>query len=386
MKYLKLETLTEFSCTGSECPSTCCAFGWNIDIDKQTVDYYKTVPGAMGEKLRKYIRHENGKSYFKLTEEGKCYFLNEQNLCNVYIELGEEHQGCTCKTYPRYKIIVGNNELSGVNASCSEVAKFLLEHTEPLRIEISEDDKISKQAAGVNQQLLDQALNAFNALFDIAQNRNYSIGERLSLITIFVIQFQSVIADKKDPSGLIELFSDSSSYVQILPQIGIGNRNYEAKVDYYSEAINCFKFAGRLEEGLPELNELISYFAADGHLLLDTQQMSDAYSALDSEGSQIWMENLIVYALFCYFLQGFEERDFFNKVMIGILLFCEIVFSTIALYHMRWGHLPGDDEMISIISHSSRAVEHNDHFRGKAIEFMAEKGLADPVYLFKLFS
>ena len=40
-----------FHCIGSECPDNCC-IGWELDIDEDTYEYYKNVPGEFGDRLR----------------------------------------------------------------------------------------------------------------------------------------------------------------------------------------------------------------------------------------------------------------------------------------------------------------------------------------------
>ena len=44
----------EFACLGGKCRDSCCV-GWELDIDTETADYYRTVPGEFGERLRACI-------------------------------------------------------------------------------------------------------------------------------------------------------------------------------------------------------------------------------------------------------------------------------------------------------------------------------------------
>lgn len=52
MKYLTLETFSDFVCIGADCPYTCCAGGWNIYIDEETAKYYSSVSGEMGGEIK----------------------------------------------------------------------------------------------------------------------------------------------------------------------------------------------------------------------------------------------------------------------------------------------------------------------------------------------
>ena len=43
---------SEFSCIAGDCKDSCC-LGWEIDIDEDSYEYYQTLPGEVGERLRK---------------------------------------------------------------------------------------------------------------------------------------------------------------------------------------------------------------------------------------------------------------------------------------------------------------------------------------------
>ena len=45
----------KFQCIAGQCEDTCCA-GWEIDIDDVSYDYYMSVEGEFGRRLRQSIR------------------------------------------------------------------------------------------------------------------------------------------------------------------------------------------------------------------------------------------------------------------------------------------------------------------------------------------
>ena len=75
-----------FRCIADKCPDNCCR-GWEIDIDEDTLDYYKDLKGPMAEKIRASISEDGS---FVLNEEGWCPLLNEKGLCEVCLTLGED--------------------------------------------------------------------------------------------------------------------------------------------------------------------------------------------------------------------------------------------------------------------------------------------------------
>ena len=42
----------EFSCIAGACKDSCC-LGWEIDIDEDSYEYYKSLPGEIGDRLRR---------------------------------------------------------------------------------------------------------------------------------------------------------------------------------------------------------------------------------------------------------------------------------------------------------------------------------------------
>ena len=52
MKLRFPEYYKQFKCIANNCKDSCCSAGWEIDIDKKTLELYKKVPGEFGEKLK----------------------------------------------------------------------------------------------------------------------------------------------------------------------------------------------------------------------------------------------------------------------------------------------------------------------------------------------
>ena len=72
----------KFQCIAGECPDTCCA-GWQIVIDDRTREKYRRAEGAFGNRLHNSIDWKE--SCFQ-QYEGRCAFLNDENLCDIYQE------------------------------------------------------------------------------------------------------------------------------------------------------------------------------------------------------------------------------------------------------------------------------------------------------------
>ena len=62
-----------FVCTAGECRDNCCYGGWQIDLDEDTVEFYKSVKGDFGDRLRASIDYTD--TYCFKLENGDVRFL-----------------------------------------------------------------------------------------------------------------------------------------------------------------------------------------------------------------------------------------------------------------------------------------------------------------------
>ncbi|EJT5912930.1 flagellin lysine-N-methylase [Clostridium perfringens] len=133
----------EFKCIASECEDTCCA-GWEIVIDDETHKRYEKVEGEFGEILRSKIVKSDGENIF-LLNNGNCSFLNEKKMCEIYINLGENHLCYTCQQFPRYTEEFLDLKEVGLSLSCPEAARIILRKAENTTLNLSEEDKCENE-------------------------------------------------------------------------------------------------------------------------------------------------------------------------------------------------------------------------------------------------
>jgi|GEM_PF-111371 len=133
----------EFKCIASECEDTCCA-GWEIVIDDETHKRYENVEGEFGEILRSKIVKSDGENIF-LLNKGNCSFLNEKKMCEIYINLGEDHLCYTCQQFPRYTEEFLDLKEVGLSLSCPEAARIILRKAENTTFNLSEEDNCENE-------------------------------------------------------------------------------------------------------------------------------------------------------------------------------------------------------------------------------------------------
>ncbi|MGU8363841.1 flagellin lysine-N-methylase [Clostridium perfringens] len=133
----------EFKCIASECEDTCCA-GWEIVIDDETYKRYENVEGEFGDILRSKIVKSDGENIF-LLNNGNCSFLNEKKMCEIYINLGEDHLCYTCQQFPRYTEEFLDLKEVGLSLSCPEAARIILRKAENTTFNLSEEDNCENE-------------------------------------------------------------------------------------------------------------------------------------------------------------------------------------------------------------------------------------------------
>ena len=99
MKLIKPSYFDTFHCIASACPDSCCK-EWDILVDPKKTAFYRSLPGELGERLRRVMKEDNGETYMTI-ENGRCPMWRNDGLCRIQAELGEEALCKTCREFPR---------------------------------------------------------------------------------------------------------------------------------------------------------------------------------------------------------------------------------------------------------------------------------------------
>ncbi len=155
-----------FQCVGGVCKHNCC-IGWEIDIDPDTLAYYDTVTGPLGERLKDNISRSDT-PHFILGEHERCPFLNQDNLCDLILALGEEHICGICTDHPRFRNELPGRLEIGLGLCCEEAARLILTQTEPVKLVCSGEDNTEDEIIALRDQVI-----------DVLQDRDFPIEERV---------------------------------------------------------------------------------------------------------------------------------------------------------------------------------------------------------------
>lgn len=167
-----------FRCIASRCTDNCC-IGWEIGIDPAALADYQSQPGAFGDRLRAAIQ-PGDPPYFALTEAGRCPFLNSENLCDIYRQLGETHLCTICDQHPRFHNWFGAEKESGLGLSCEEAARLIL-FSAPPRL-ISRDIAEAPDPDGPDPELLAGLRAVRETAFALLREAALPLALRLALL------------------------------------------------------------------------------------------------------------------------------------------------------------------------------------------------------------
>ena len=118
-----------FRCVGGSCRHNCC-IGWEIDIDPDSAARYAALAGPLGDRLRKNICLEDT-PHFILGQEDRCPFLNDRNLCDLILDLGEASLCQICTDHPRFHNELPGRLETGLGLCCEEAGRLILGKSTP---------------------------------------------------------------------------------------------------------------------------------------------------------------------------------------------------------------------------------------------------------------
>ena len=167
MRVFKPSYYEKFKCIAEKCRHNCC-IGWEIDVDEEKLIGYMTAQGDFGNRLRESISIEGDCPHFVLGANDRCPFLNEHNLCDIIINMGEEALCQICSDHPRFVNCSEEREEVGLGLCCEEAARLILTYEDKTKIigEESEDDAV---IFGVRDMVIEKL-----------QNREKTIDERIA--------------------------------------------------------------------------------------------------------------------------------------------------------------------------------------------------------------
>ena len=357
-----------FRCIADKCPDNCCR-GWEIDIDEDTLDYYKDLKGPMAEKIRASISEDGS---FVLNEEGWCPLLNEKGLCEVCLTLGEDSLSEVCTEYPRFTTEYPKTREKVLCLSCGEVGRIVFSDTEQIGFDeqiLSEDydeyewedgddelaeklESVRSHAIGLLQDRSRPIAYGTRAQVYLNLERSRPIAERIAVYLNYCCQMQKELFETVPKEEEPEKISLYEAFLQRLSQ--------------YEELESIGDAWSGMEEELKAFYHEENYEKT--HRAFMEAQMENEYQ----------YEHLMVYYTFRYFMRAFYDNNLLEKAQFAVASFLMVRDMDVMVW-MKNGQKFDLQDRIETTKVYAKEVEHSE----ENIEMLGESFLFEDVFSVK---
>ena len=367
MQYTVPHYYKKFRCIAGECPDTCCA-GWQIQIDPASLRKYRKIKGPLGNRLKNEI---NWKESCFRQYNGRCAFLNENDLCDLYLEGGGTRAFCrTCRTYPRHiEEFEGLREIS-LSLSCPAAADLILNCGEPVRFLHAEDEKEDEPYEDFDFFLYTKLEDARSLILRILQDRAHPFSLRAAASLALAHDLQQRI-DKNalfEADSLFDRYSSPGMWTWFEARFSALELSEDHTEKRNSTENALFSILDRLEvlrdDWMPYLVDARRTLKNAPALQKEEER---SFSDLFTEQTA---EQLLVYFVFTYFCGAVYNADAYGKMKFsfaGMILIRELV-------RAEWIRNPDitGETLLRTAWRYAREVEHADKNK-----FLMEELLAD---------
>ena len=383
MLYTIPDYYKEFECIADKCEDTCCA-GWQIVIDKKTLKKYRKIKGNFRKQILKNVDWFQGT--FKQDKDKRCAFLNEKNLCNLYLSQGEEGFCKTCREYPRHaEEFEGVREVT-LSISCPEVARILMNRMEPVTF-LSYEKEGEEEFEDFDPFFYSILEDARKEMIAILQNRDLTIVDRILLILGMAHDMQGRMNRQEmfDCSDVIHKYTTDKA-LQFVKNYQQKSNRKQAEAEFAHTMFQHLYELELLREEwgilLKETEDLLyrdkeSYgkMKEEFQNYLKTMEVSEKQNNKEANGNtiseneyldintkiniSIHLEQLLVYFLFTYFPGAVYDGEIYAKVQLAV--YC--VWMIWEIWMARWLKNEKNldlEEMTELVYRFSREVEHSD--------------------------
>lgn len=353
MYYRKPHYYDKFSCTAEQCPDTCCA-GWQIVIDENSLEKYSNVSGDFGIRLLNSI--DWGEGVFEQYHK-RCSFLNAENLCDIYKELGADALCDTCRLYPRHIEEFENLREFSLSLSCPVAAKMILECQEPVKFLEEEDEKeeCEEDFEDFDFLLFDCLLEVREKLFSIVQNRTIPIEKRMYCVLKTAKNLQEALEEGEFFER--DFISETELYLQESAE--------EFSVSHYEIVQAIRKDLLRLEvlreEWKTNLEAAESLFQKGEAWYTEKRKKykAEIKNTIGQKQWDIYKEQLLMFFLYTYFCGAVYDDMIYSKGVLSVIS----VFWIEEITFWNWTAQEGKIEEKNLLETAyryAREIEHSD--------------------------
>lgn len=206
VNFLQPEYFAEFKCDGKKCNAACCK-RWGIRVDVDSLTRYQQIE-SQDKEITSHIKYifEYEDSFMKLDENGRCPFLNDENLCSIQLKYGEDFLSQTCRNYPRLFNKIEDVPVfeRALTVSCPVAAEIVLLSALPIQFKMEKEIDIDLAKFKPNKYAPPKEVNTYAqqirmTAIKILQERDLTIDQRLAVVGVFLdIIDETIKAEKFD--------------------------------------------------------------------------------------------------------------------------------------------------------------------------------------------
>lgn len=401
MIYTYPDYYKKFSCIADKCPDTCCG-KWQIVIDDDSLERYQEYDGDYRPELHRKVNWKEG--VFRHGRSGKCAFLRDDMLCDMYIHMGKDSLCTTCREYPRHTEEFENVREISLSLSCPEVARMLMNITGKVTFVTEEDDE-DEVFDDFDYFLYSNLEDIREEILKIIQDRSVDIRSRIERVIQIGASAQRhydegdlVMWDECEEQDKPEIHGEHEEYMLLQKQAMFLIEDLELLYDDWDDVLiesQEFLFGGgemafaentkRFEAWWETHNE-ISYCqpeqksdtaenvvteddAAGNDVIEDDVAWNDAtdnhFEDVKACGGgirmtmDIFLEQIIVYFISTYLLGAVYDDNISGKVNACVGHAVELYMLLMARW-LRNGETLSTDDLIELSYRYSREIEHSD--------------------------
>lgn len=195
MKILTPEYFRHFHCIAGACPDSCCK-EWEVDIDATSAAYYRTLEGALGDRLRQVLKDTDNGTVMTI-EDGRCPMWRQDGLCRIQAELGHDALCCVCQEFPRLRHDFGDFVEYGLELSCPEAARLILTMPHTMVCE----DVPGGEAPDYDQEAMEVLLASRKTVLALLDCAPLPANRLLAVLLLYAHEVQSWL-DGGEPAAL----------------------------------------------------------------------------------------------------------------------------------------------------------------------------------------
>ena len=343
MKYHKPSFFDQFKCIGSACTDTCCA-GWEIEVDETTAQGYLAEKGAFGDRLRREIGSEPGEYFFKL-KNNRCPFLNKENLCDIFINLGEDRLCDICREHPRFYNWFGDYTEVGLGLCCEEAERLLFSDSKPLTF-VEEVHTDASDLLDDESEECEQMLEERKAIFSILQNRKKNIGARLKRLLLQLPYADEMllltvpILEWDDPESIPKLDYKAKPSTNTLKSI----------------ALFLIRFFGGMESLDETWPSMMKELEQNIDKLVDTDNTNAFLKFMKSENRLYEYEHIAVYMIYRYYPEILLDGQAEAKILFAAASICLLFLMDLHSFQKNTAYTQQD--RIELVRRFSKEIEY----------------------------